>query len=154
AGHGRHGRDRAALRRPGRPPVRRAAPPAWSDEYRDSLIRRLFLSGSGSFLLRNVRTRGKVLSVTMYDGINSDAATIAKDFPNAAIVAGYVNGAYKWSTADWDRFPHATHVQITITASANTGDVLDVEAGDASPSQTAGWIKLRKSAGYHRPTIY
>lgn len=90
----------------------------------------------------------------MYDGINADAATIARDFPNAAMVAGYVNGAYAWSTADWNRFPHATHVRITITASADTGDVLDVEAGDASPSQTAGWIRMRKAAGYHRPTIY
>ena len=90
----------------------------------------------------------------MYDGINSDAPTIARDFPNAAMVAGYVNGLYAWSTADWNLFPHAKHVRITITASADTGDVLDVEAGDASPSQTAGWIRMRKAAGYYRPTIY
>lgn len=90
----------------------------------------------------------------MYDGINSDAATIHRDFPDAAMVAGYANGTYAWSQADWNLFPNAVKVRISVTASANTGDVLDVEAGDASPSQTAGWIRLRKSAGYSRPTIY
>lgn len=91
---------------------------------------------------------------TMYDGINSDAAAIHEKFPGAAMVAGYVNGKFAWSQADWNLFPNAVHVQISITASANAGDVLDVESGDASPSETAGWIKLRKSAGYARPTIY
>lgn len=90
----------------------------------------------------------------MYDGINSLAAGIAAQFPDAAMVAGYVNGDYAWTQADWDLFPHAVKVQITITASANTGDVLDVESGNATPDQTAGWIKQRKASGYYRPTIY
>jgi hypothetical protein len=90
----------------------------------------------------------------MYDGINSLAAGIAKSFPNAAIVAGYINGAYAWTQADWDLFPHANHVQITVTASADAGDVLDVEAGNATPGQTAGWIERRKASGYYRPSIY
>jgi hypothetical protein len=94
------------------------------------------------------------VSVLMYDGVNALAAGIAREFPNAAMVAGYVNGAYAWSQQDWDLFPHATQVQITVTASANSGDVLDVEAGDATPSQTAGWIAMRKAAGYYQPTIY
>jgi hypothetical protein len=90
----------------------------------------------------------------MYDGINALAAGIAKEFPSAAMVAGYINGKYAWSQQDWNLFPHANHVQITITASVNAADVLDVEAGDASPNQTAGWIAMRKAAGYYRPTIY
>jgi len=90
----------------------------------------------------------------MYDGINTLAAGIARSFPNAAMVAGYVNGAYAWSQADWDLFPHAVHVQITVSASANAGDVLDVESGDATPGQTAGWIRQRKAVGYYRPSIY
>ena len=94
------------------------------------------------------------MTVLMYDGINALAAGIAKEFPKAAMVAGYLNGKYAWSQQDWDLFPHATQVQITITASANAGDVLDVEAGDATPDQTAGWIAMRKAAGYYRPTIY
>lgn len=90
----------------------------------------------------------------MYDGINSLAAGIARAFPNAAKVAGYVNGYYAWSQAEWNLFPHADHVTISVTASANAGDVLDVEAGDAAPNQTAGWIAMRKAAGLYRPTIY
>lgn len=90
----------------------------------------------------------------MYDGINSLAAGIARQFPNAAMVAGYINGSYAWTQADWDLFPHAVRVQITVTASADAGDVLDVESGDATPGQTAGWIQRRKASGYYRPSIY
>jgi hypothetical protein len=90
----------------------------------------------------------------MYDGINSLAAGIATSFPGAAIVAGYINGAYAWTQADWDLFPHANQVQITVTADADAGDVLDVEAGNATPGQTAGWIEKRKASGYYRPSIY
>jgi hypothetical protein len=90
----------------------------------------------------------------MYDGINSLAAGIHRQFPNAAMVAGYINGRYAWTQAEWNLFPHAKHVTISITASANAGDVLDVEPGDATPAQAGGWIAKRKSAGLHRPTIY
>lgn len=89
----------------------------------------------------------------MYDGIYPDAASIAALHPE--MVAGYIDGTWAWSAADWDKFPSSTvKVQITVTASVNDGDVLDVENGDATPAQTEGWIKLRKSAGYDRPTIY
>ena len=92
--------------------------------------------------------------VLMYDGINALAAGIAREFPNAPKVAGYVTGPYAWSRADWDLFPRADHVTIATTATANAGDVLDVEAGDATPGQAAGWIAMRKAAGLYRPTIY
>jgi hypothetical protein len=88
----------------------------------------------------------------MYDGINALAPGIAR--LNPAMVAGYLDGAYAWSDADWALFPHANKVEITISASVNAGDVLDVENGDAKPSQAAGWIAMRKAAGYYRPTIY
>jgi hypothetical protein len=90
----------------------------------------------------------------MYDGINALAPGIAKSFPHAAKVAGYVNGHYAWSQAQWNLFPRADHVTISVTAAANAGDVLDVEAGDATPGQTPGWIGMRKAAGLYRPTIY
>jgi len=70
------------------------------------------------------------------------------------MVAGYLNGLYAWSYADWALFPDAEHVTISVTAAANEGDVLDVESGDASPDQSAGWIAMRKAAGLYRPTIY
>ena len=90
----------------------------------------------------------------MYDGINSLAAGIARQFPNLPKVAGYVNGLYAWSQAEWNLFPHADHVTISVTAGANEGDVLDVEQGDATPDQAHGWIAMRKAAGLFRPTIY
>jgi hypothetical protein len=92
--------------------------------------------------------------VLMYDGINSLAAGISRQFPGAAKVAGYLNGIYAWSQAEWGLFPHADHVTISVTASANAGDVLDVETGDATPDQAHGWIAMRKAAGLYRPTIY
>jgi hypothetical protein len=91
---------------------------------------------------------------TLYDGINTDAAIIARDFPAAQMVAGYLDGAYQWTAAEWGLFPHAQHVGIVVSASANAGDVLDVETGDATPAQCAGWIAMRKQAGLWRPTIY
>jgi fibronectin type III domain protein len=90
----------------------------------------------------------------MYDGINSDAAAIARKFPSAAMVAGYINGKFAWSQSDWNLFPHAKHVTISITASADAGDVLDVEAGNATPAETGGWIGKRKVSGLFRPSIY
>jgi len=89
----------------------------------------------------------------MYDGINSLAPVIAKAFPDAAMVAGYLNGRYAWSQEDWALFPHATHVEITVS-NRNMGDVLDVEQGDATPAEAEGWIAMRKAAGYWMPTIY
>lgn len=91
---------------------------------------------------------------TLYDGINADAAGIARDFPDAQLIAGYLTGTYAWTAAEWQLFPRAAHVTIVTTASANAGDVLDVEAGDATPAETAGWIAMRKAAGLYRPTIY
>jgi hypothetical protein len=94
------------------------------------------------------------MTVYMYDGINSLAAGIAKEFPNATKIAGYDNGYYAWTQAEWNLFPHADKIHISVTANADTGDVLDVENGDATPDQAYGWISMRKSAGLFRPTIY
>lgn len=90
----------------------------------------------------------------MYDGIAVLAKGIHAEFNSPELVAGYINGLYKWSAAEWDLFPHSTHVQISITASEDAGDVLDVEKGDASPQEAAGWIERRKQSGLWRPTIY
>jgi hypothetical protein len=91
----------------------------------------------------------------MYDGINADAATIHKDFPHAQMVAGYLSGSFAWSSAEWGLFaPPTEHVTIVTNASVNAGDVLDVEAGDATPAQTQAWIAMRKRSGLYRPTIY
>ena len=90
----------------------------------------------------------------MFDGIASLAPGIARQFPDVKRIAGYVNGRYAWSQAEWDLFPHADKVRIATRADVNDGDVLDVERYDASPDQTAGWIAMRHAAGLYRPTIY
>lgn len=90
-----------------------------------------------------------------YDGINSDALQIFKNTTNPGWVAGYVDGFYTWTQAEWDLFgPGTERVTIAVTASFDGGDVLDVENGDATPGQTEGWITMRKAAGLYRPTIY
>ncbi|MBX6360090.1 MAG: hypothetical protein IRZ03_08425 [Acidobacterium ailaaui] len=85
---------------------------------------------------------------TMYDSIT------AADIPaSAAMVAGYVNGTYRWSDADWARFPGAVKVRIATRADVNDGHVLDVEPGDATPAQAPGWVTMRRAAGAD-PTVY
>jgi len=84
----------------------------------------------------------------MYD------STSAGDIPvSAVIVGGYVDGLYKWSDADWARFPSAIKVRIAVFASTNDGHVLDVEQGDATPAEAPGWVIRRRQAGVD-PTIY
>lgn len=84
----------------------------------------------------------------MYDSTN------AADIPTSApIVAGYIDGAYVWSPADWARFPTAQHVRIACFASTDGGQVLDVEEGCATPAEAPGWAAKRRLAGVD-PTIY
>jgi len=90
----------------------------------------------------------------MYDGINSLAAGIHKDFPAAEVVAGYINGAYAWDANDWAYFPHAQHVLISVLSTENAGDVIDCENGDATPQEAADWVRLRRAGGMYQPVVY
>ena len=84
----------------------------------------------------------------MYDSVT------AKNIPtNAQMVAGYVDGLYKWTTADWARFPHAVKVRIAVFAHTNDGHVLDVEDGNATPAQAPAWVMMRRVKGVD-PTVY
>jgi hypothetical protein len=82
-----------------------------------------------------------------------DAVTPANIPADAEIVGGYLNGRYAWSAADWARFPHAVHVRISVRAAFLDGHVLDVEPGDATPTESVGWVKARRAAGAD-PTVY
>jgi hypothetical protein len=84
----------------------------------------------------------------MYDSVN--AAAIPAD---AQLVAGYVDGRYAWTAADWARFPHAVHVPIAVFPTTNAGVMLDCENGDATPTQCPGWVRMRRAAGVD-PTVY
>lgn len=85
---------------------------------------------------------------TMYD------STTASDIPaNAEMVAGYVDGLYKWTPSDWARFPHAVKVRIAVFQTTNDGTVLDVEQGNATPAQAVDWVIARRKLNID-PTVY
>lgn len=88
---------------------------------------------------------------TLYDSVTP--RNILKANPTPQMVGGYLNGPYAWSQADWDLFPNAVHVRISVRASFLDGHVLDVETGDATPAEAPGWITARRNAGAD-PSIY
>lgn len=73
------------------------------------------------------------------------------------LVAGYVNGKYKWHHDGFARFPGIPHVHIDIFGSdPEEAGVLDVEPGCAPVSAAPPWVKKRKALfpdGYP-PVIY
>jgi hypothetical protein len=83
-----------------------------------------------------------------------DSTTPAAIPADAGLVAGYVDGSFAWSDADWQRFPRAQKIHICVTGDHTKGDCLDVEKGDATPGQAPGWIKARQAAGVKYATIY
>jgi hypothetical protein len=82
-----------------------------------------------------------------------DAVTPANIPPSAQLVAGYVDGAYRWKPSDWARFPHAVHVGIATQAATNDGQVLDVERYDAIPEEAPAWVLMRRRGGID-PSVY
>jgi len=84
----------------------------------------------------------------MYDSTNPF------DIPQTAeMVAGYIDGVYVWPPAGWARFAGAKQWRIAVSPFTNAGNVLDVEAGAAAPSQAPGWVTMRRAAGI-APIIY
>jgi hypothetical protein len=88
---------------------------------------------------------------TMYDSV-TPTNILLKD-PHPQMVAGYLNGTFAWSQADWDLFPNSVHVTISTQARWTVGHVLDVENGDATPAQSVGWVQARRAGGFD-PTVY
>lgn len=83
-----------------------------------------------------------------------DAITPANIPADAVEVAGYVDGKFVWSDADWARFTLATlKLRITAIPMNLDADVCDCENGDYTPSQAAQWAKGRLTLG-KRPIIY
>jgi len=82
-----------------------------------------------------------------------DAITPTNIPTNAQMVAGYVDGKYAWTAAEWARFPHAVKVRIAVFSSTNDGHVLDVEPGCSTAANAPGWVVRRRKAGID-PTVY
>lgn len=70
------------------------------------------------------------------------------------LYAGYDDGLYNNVTAIKALFPTKTVIAITVKATDNFGDCLDVETGDATPQQAPGWVKARRQAGHGGPLVY
>lgn len=85
----------------------------------------------------------------MVDSIHPEAIPAT-----AQLVAGYIDGRYKWSQANWNRFPPATpRVRIAVFASTNDGNCGDVEPGAITPEEAPAWVRMRRAAGVD-PSIY
>ncbi len=82
-----------------------------------------------------------------------DSVTASNIPADARMVGGYSDGRYAWSEADFQRFPTAQRVRVTVFAHDVFGDVLDVENGDATPQQAPGWVQKRRDQGAW-PSVY
>lgn len=82
-----------------------------------------------------------------------DSVSASRVPPTTPVVAGYADGLYEWSAADWALFPRA--IQLTIAVNAlHAADILDVENGDATPSDVPGWCDRFARLGRRAPTVY
>lgn len=101
------------------------------------------LHGTGGVVVK--ATSG---TLTMYDTTTLDVIP-----PQAAAVAGYVNGRFANYGQVTSMFPRAKHVSISVT-STDSATCLDVETGDATPESAARWVIDQHARGLKRPWIY
>ena len=84
----------------------------------------------------------------MYDALNPE------NIPQEAqMVASYIDGENAPAPGWENRFPNAVKVQIARLRATNAGHVLDIERGDASPSDAPVWVRARRSVGAD-PSVY
>lgn len=84
----------------------------------------------------------------MFDSID------LSQFPaNPRAVAGYVGGFWPTYHDLQSRFPGALKLSIAVNASEDA-DCLDIEPGDATPQEAAGWVRRQHVRGVHRPGVY
>src|SRR5215471_17330130 len=69
-------------------------------------------------------------------------------------VMGYGDGLYQWTSAGWARFQPPIVPLSIVVHPANSGDILDVEFGDASPSDAPGWADRFDRPLRRRPSLY
>lgn len=82
-----------------------------------------------------------------------DSVSVSQIPLDAKAVAGYVGGEWITFPVLKKKFPHAWKLSIAVNAFENA-ECLDVEKGDASPSQAPLWVKKQRSRGVKRPVIY
>jgi peptidoglycan hydrolase-like protein with peptidoglycan-binding domain len=92
------------------------------------------------------------LTVLVFDATHDNIA----ELPDGVQVAGYTTGIgthIRWTDADFAAHPGAVRIDQDPAASDPTADVLDIEAGAATPASAPGWVKraLASRGGKARP---
>lgn len=85
--------------------------------------------------------------ITMFDTV--DTALLPAGFA----YAGYSDGRFANLNQIHARFPQAQVLTIAVFAK-DDAECLDVETGDATPAQAAGWVTRQLSRGVKRPCLY
>lgn len=81
-------------------------------------------------------------------------STAPADIPaGTGIVAGYIDGSWAWSTADWARFG-GLHVTITWNPANLAAKCLDCEPGNCVPADVPGWVAAKRKGGEPHPWVY
>jgi hypothetical protein len=82
-------------------------------------------------------------------------STNAQDIPQGQfqLVAGYIDGAYRWSDHDWAIHKDSIQVRICAVTVDVTAHVADIEAGALKPIDGAQFIKDKTARGEH-PSLY
>jgi hypothetical protein len=83
-----------------------------------------------------------------------DAVDLTQIPGSAHAVAGYVDGLWPTYQELAARFPHAVHRLSIATSAAHDAHCLDVEQGDATPSQVPAWVTRQHARGLPRPILY
>lgn len=84
----------------------------------------------------------------MYDTTDDTAPA------GADLYAGYVNGRYQSYKKLKAQYPNKVVVSIDVLNHPGVAQVLDIEAGDATPNEAPAWFDASLKAGIHRPTLY
>jgi hypothetical protein len=88
--------------------------------------------------------------ISMFDSV--DVGALPKGAGDWAI-AGYVGGRYQTWNDVVRLYPAHRKRSIAVFASLDA-DILDVEAGDATPSQAPAWVRRQHARGIARPGVY
>lgn len=88
------------------------------------------------------------MPLTMWDAIE-----ISQIPANPQAVAGYVGGQWPTWSSLVKAFPRASVLSIAVNSSEDA-DCLDIENGDAVPSDAPAWYARQKARGVARPCFY
>jgi hypothetical protein len=84
----------------------------------------------------------------------ADSVTVANLPEGFDVYGGYSDGLYANMTELKARFPDKPLIAFTVDPSHDYGDCLDVETGDANPTQAPPWTEMRRKSGHPGPLTY